>query len=46
MRSESLIIIHEIAEKPVDYKLSALDFLVRCFAMTGDVEVTYILYDT
>lgn len=38
MRSESLIIIHEIAEKPVDYQLSALDFLVRSFAMTGDVE--------
>ncbi|KAF3454863.1 hypothetical protein FNV43_RR05311 [Rhamnella rubrinervis] len=37
-RSESLSIIREIAEKPVDQKLLVLEFLVRAFALIGDVE--------
>ncbi|XAR58879.1 hypothetical protein NMG60_11014447 [Bertholletia excelsa] len=38
MRSESLRIIGEIAGTTVEHKLSVLEFLVRAFALTGDVE--------
>ncbi|CAH2042030.1 unnamed protein product, partial [Thlaspi arvense] len=38
MRSESLRIVGEIAGTTVEHKLSVLEFLVRAFALTGDVE--------
>lgn len=38
MRHEFLIVIHEIAEKSVEQKLSVIEFLVRAFALAGDVE--------
>ena len=41
-RSESLSIIREIVEKPVDQKLLVLEFLVRAFALIGDVEVHHL----
>lgn len=39
LRCESLRIIREIVEKAVDQKLLVIDFLVRAFALSGDVEV-------
>ncbi|KAL8094387.1 hypothetical protein AgCh_036062 [Apium graveolens] len=38
LRCESLRIIREIIEKAVDQKLLIIDFLVRAFALSGDVE--------
>ncbi|GMY10526.1 protein DOUBLE-STRAND BREAK FORMATION [Fagus crenata] len=38
LRSESLSVIREIAEKPVQQKLSILEFFVRAFALIADVE--------
>lgn len=38
MRHEFLSVIHEIAEKSVEQKLSVIEFLVRAFALAGDVE--------
>ncbi|XP_021716273.1 uncharacterized protein LOC110684171 [Chenopodium quinoa] len=38
LRSESLIVIHEASERSVEQKLLILDFLVRAFAIVGDVE--------
>nr|XP_027063395.1 uncharacterized protein LOC113689805 [Coffea arabica]XP_027063402.1 uncharacterized protein LOC113689805 [Coffea arabica] len=38
MRHESLSIIREITEKSVDNKLLIADFLIRAFALIGDVE--------
>ncbi|KAL3518018.1 hypothetical protein ACH5RR_020607 [Cinchona calisaya] len=38
MKHESLSVIREIAQKPVDHKLVIADFLVRAFALIGDVE--------
>ncbi|KAK6927137.1 hypothetical protein RJ641_008856 [Dillenia turbinata] len=38
LRSESLNVIHEFAEKSVDQKLCLIEFLVRAFALVGDVE--------
>ncbi|PON40020.1 hypothetical protein PanWU01x14_300440 [Parasponia andersonii] len=40
IRSESMSIIRENAEKPVEKKLLDLDFLVRAFALLGDVEAS------
>ncbi|GMN23573.1 hypothetical protein TIFTF001_000186 [Ficus carica] len=37
-RSESMSIIRENADKPLDKKLLDLEFLVRSFALLGDVE--------
>lgn len=39
MRSESLSIVREIAEEPVERKLICADFLIRVFALIGDAEV-------
>lgn len=39
MRSESLFVLREISEKNVEEKLLVLEFLVRTFALVGDVEV-------
>ncbi|KAF8397215.1 hypothetical protein HHK36_016123 [Tetracentron sinense] len=36
MRSESLAVLKEIAEKTVQQKLSILEFFVRAFALAGD----------
>ncbi|XP_042015823.1 protein DOUBLE-STRAND BREAK FORMATION-like isoform X2 [Salvia splendens] len=38
MRDESLLIFGEIAEEPVEIKLTCAEFLIRVFAMIGDVE--------
>ncbi|KAH7542755.1 hypothetical protein FEM48_Zijuj02G0108400 [Ziziphus jujuba var. spinosa] len=38
MRSESLSVLREIAEKAVDQKLLVVEFLIRAFALIGDVE--------
>ncbi|KAM5583108.1 protein DOUBLE-STRAND BREAK FORMATION [Rosa sericea] len=38
MRSESLSVLKEISEKNVEEKLLVLEFLVRTFALVGDVE--------
>ncbi|XP_027174701.1 uncharacterized protein LOC113774351 [Coffea eugenioides] len=38
MRHESLSIIREISEKSVENKLLIADFLIRAFALIGDVE--------
>ncbi|KAJ4840489.1 hypothetical protein Tsubulata_000411 [Turnera subulata] len=38
MRSESLFVIREIADKSVQEKLSVLQFFVRAFALLGDIE--------
>ncbi|XP_057772502.1 protein DOUBLE-STRAND BREAK FORMATION isoform X2 [Salvia miltiorrhiza] len=38
MRDESLLIFGEIAEESVEIKLTCAEFLVRVFAMIGDVE--------
>uniref|UniRef100_A0A803PWV3 Uncharacterized protein n=1 Tax=Cannabis sativa TaxID=3483 RepID=A0A803PWV3_CANSA len=38
IRFESISIMRENAEKPVEKKLLDLDFLVRAFALLGDVE--------
>lgn len=38
MRHEFFSVIHEIAEKSVEQKLSVIEFLVRAFALAGDVE--------
>ena len=40
MRSESLSVLREISEKNVAEKLLVLEFLVRTFALVGDVEVS------
>lgn len=39
MRDESLLIFAEIAEESVEIKLVCTEFLIRVFAMIGDVEV-------
>lgn len=39
LRSESLSIIREITEKTTEQKLFVLDFLVRSFALVGDIQV-------
>lgn len=45
MRHESLLVIREIPHKSLHYKLSVIDFLVRVFALAGDVEVyVHIIY--
>ncbi|GMH12783.1 hypothetical protein Nepgr_014624 [Nepenthes gracilis] len=36
LRSESVIAIREVAEKPLDHKLLILDFLVHAFAIVND----------
>ncbi|KAG6403570.1 hypothetical protein SASPL_135795 [Salvia splendens] len=38
MRDESLLIFGEIAEESVEIKLTCAEFLIRVFAMIGDVE--------
>ncbi|KAL2470957.1 hypothetical protein Adt_39093 [Abeliophyllum distichum] len=38
MRDESLQIIREIAEKSVEHKLLCTDFLIRVFALIGDIQ--------
>ncbi|CAI9776486.1 unnamed protein product [Fraxinus pennsylvanica] len=38
MRDESLQIFREISEKSVEYKLLCTDFLIRVFALIGDVQ--------
>ncbi|KZV25757.1 hypothetical protein F511_04818 [Dorcoceras hygrometricum] len=38
MRCESLTIIREIAEEPIERKLICADFLIRVFAIIGDAE--------
>ncbi|XP_047946042.1 protein DOUBLE-STRAND BREAK FORMATION [Salvia hispanica] len=38
MRDESLLIFGEIAEESVETKLTCAEFLIRVFAMIGDVE--------
>ncbi|XP_057484607.1 protein DOUBLE-STRAND BREAK FORMATION [Actinidia eriantha] len=38
MRREFLCIIREIADQSVEHKLSVLEFLVRAFALAGDIE--------
>uniref|UniRef100_A0A2N9FHU3 Uncharacterized protein n=1 Tax=Fagus sylvatica TaxID=28930 RepID=A0A2N9FHU3_FAGSY len=43
LRSESLSVIREIAEKPVQQKLSILEFFVRAFALIADVEVLSLI---
>lgn len=42
IRSESTSIIRENKEKPVQKKLLDLDFLVRAFALLGDVEANFL----
>ncbi|CAL5426917.1 unnamed protein product [Camellia sinensis] len=37
-RRESLCIIREIADKSIEHKLFILEFLVRAFALVGDIE--------
>ena len=45
MRSESLSVIREIEGKNVEHKILILDFLVRAFALVGDVEAKkFLLY--
>lgn len=39
MRDESLLIFGEIAEESAEIKLVCTEFLIRVFAMIGDVEV-------
>lgn len=39
MRDESLLIFGEITEESVEIKLTCTEFLIRIFAMIGDVEV-------
>ncbi|KAI3678540.1 hypothetical protein L6452_37836 [Arctium lappa] len=38
MRHESLCVLREFKEKSVDHQLLMLEFFVRAFALTGDVE--------
>ncbi|CAI9771665.1 unnamed protein product [Fraxinus pennsylvanica] len=38
MRDESIQILQEISQKSVDYKLLCTDFLIRVFALIGDVQ--------
>lgn len=38
MKSESLSIVREISEEPVERKLICADFLIRVFALIGDAE--------
>ncbi|KAF6146946.1 hypothetical protein GIB67_036665 [Kingdonia uniflora] len=38
MRSESVYVLKELLEKPVDQKLTVLEFFVRAFALVADVE--------
>ncbi|KAF5930756.1 hypothetical protein HYC85_031629 [Camellia sinensis] len=42
-RRESLCIIREIADKSVEHKLFILEFLVRAFALVGDIEAIFKL---
>lgn len=39
LRSESVSVIREIAEKTVEMQLLILEFFVRAFALVGDIEV-------
>lgn len=39
MREESLLIFGEITEESVEIKLLCTEFLIRVFAIIGDVEV-------
>uniref|UniRef100_A0A7C8Z3Z9 Uncharacterized protein n=1 Tax=Opuntia streptacantha TaxID=393608 RepID=A0A7C8Z3Z9_OPUST len=43
LRSESLIAIRQIANKPIGHVLSVLDFFVRAFAIVSDVESCLVL---
>ncbi|CAA0820613.1 Unknown protein [Striga hermonthica] len=43
MRDESLIVLGEIAMEAVEIKLLCVDFLVRVFAVIGDVESCLVL---
>ncbi|RZC78118.1 hypothetical protein C5167_002283 [Papaver somniferum] len=38
LRSEAVLVFQDILEKPVEEKLFILDFFVRAFALSGDVE--------
>ncbi|KAI3878748.1 hypothetical protein MKW92_045386, partial [Papaver armeniacum] len=38
LRSEAVLVFQEILEKSVEEKLFVLDFFVRAFALSGDVE--------
>lgn len=38
IRSESLAVIREISDRNTEHKILILDFLVRAFALAGDVE--------
>ncbi|KAM1205076.1 hypothetical protein ACFX2G_006021 [Malus domestica] len=42
MRSESLSVLRETAEKNAEEKLLVLEFLVRAFALVGDVEANLL----
>ncbi|CAI9783563.1 unnamed protein product [Fraxinus pennsylvanica] len=43
MRDESLQNLQEISKKSIDYKLLCTDFLIRVFALIGDVQVPFTL---
>ncbi|KAH6765705.1 hypothetical protein C2S52_016688 [Perilla frutescens var. hirtella] len=43
MRDESLLIFNEIAEESAEIKLVCTEFLIRVFAMIGDVEICLAL---
>lgn len=42
LRSESLSVLREISEKSAEEKLLVLEFLVRSFALVGDVEASHL----
>lgn len=46
MRDESLLIFGEITEESVEIKLICTEFLIRIFAMIGDVEVLDLIADS
>lgn len=46
LRFESLSIIRETAKKTDDQKLLVLEFLVRAFALVGDIEASSLLYSS
>ena len=46
LRFESLSIIRETSEKTDDQKLLVIEFLVRAFALVGDIEVVIYLHNS
>lgn len=46
LRFESLSIIRETSEKTDDHKLLVIEFLVRAFALVGDIEVIIYLHNS